>query len=125
MSKVISRKNNVLKVVNHGQKKQSYIIIDGDIASHGDTIKEARESLLYKIGEIDTTEFEGVNVDELRPLKDIIRMYRAITGACESGTRYFVESQNDVKKKYTINEIAAITNGQYNNEKFKEFFGIK
>jgi hypothetical protein len=122
LSKVVSRKGNVLKVINHEQTRQSYIVLDGDIAAHGDTIKEAKESLVYKIGEIDTREFEGLDIDEQRPLKDIIRMYRAITGACTSGTRYFVEQQKEVKETYSIKEIIEITEGQYGNNKFKEFF---
>jgi hypothetical protein len=125
LSKVISRKANVLKVINHGQTEQSYIVFDGDIAAHGDTIKEARESLLYKIGEIDISEFEGAEIDEQRPLKDVIRMYRAITGACAAGTRYYIESLDKVKKHYTIAEVASMTTGQYGNDSFKQFFNIK
>ncbi len=125
LSKVVSRKGNVLRVVNYGQKKRSYIVLDGDLSAHGDTIKEARESLLYKISDIDTTEFKGLDINQKRPLKEIITMYRAITGACESGVRYFVESREKVKNEYSIKEAAKITDGQYNHSKFKEFFGIR
>ena len=52
-------------------------------------------------------------------------MYRCITGACEGGTRHFVENilQNK-KEKYTIKEVIEETTGQYNNEKLKEFFKV-
>lgn len=50
-------------------------------------------------------------------------MYRVITGACESGTRYFVETVlADKKEKYTVQEVITLTQGQYNHEKLVEFF---
>lgn len=44
-----------------------------------------------------------------------------VTGACESGTRYFVEQQNTVKDNYTIKEIIELTKGQYGNETLVKF----
>jgi nicotinamide riboside kinase len=52
-------------------------------------------------------------------------MYRIITGACEKGTRYFVENNNIDKEEYKISEIIKLTKGQYNSEKFAEFFKNK
>lgn len=49
-------------------------------------------------------------------------MYRVITGACEAGTRNFVEGLSKRKKKYTVAEIIEQTKGQYGNDTFKEFF---
>ena len=54
--------------------------------------------------------------------EEAIKMYRAITGACEAGTRHFVKSLNEVKKEYSIAEIIEITQGNYGAEDFKNFF---
>lgn len=50
-------------------------------------------------------------------------MYRVITGACRQGSESFVKSLGELKEKYTIREAINLTKGQYNAEKFAEFFG--
>lgn len=122
LSKIISHKDNIYKVINYGEKKESYIIQDEDLFAHGDTIKEAKEDLKYKIGNIDTSIYKELSLDSIVTLEYAIKMYRAITGACAKGTRYFVESQETTKEKYSIKELIDLTNGQYGNEKFKNFF---
>jgi hypothetical protein len=54
--------------------------------------------------------------------EDAIKMYRAITGACEFGTKNFVQSLAKTKNKYKISEIIDLTKNQYGNEQFKNFF---
>ena len=51
----------------------------------------------------------------------MIRMYRAITGACEAGTKYFCEN-NKLPQKCTIRKAIELTQGQYGNESFRKFF---
>ena len=120
-SAILKKKKNVLKVWCFGSDKESYIIKDGDIYSHGDTLEEARESLIYKISNRDTSIYNEVQLDDEFDLKDIIKMYRVITGACEAGTRYFVEN-NKLPDKLTVRQAIDLTKGQYGNERFKEFF---
>ena len=126
LSKIISKKGNIYKVINHGEDKQSYLIErqDGDkkVYSHGKTLKEARDSLIYKISDRDTTAYEDINLDTVLTKEECIVMYRAITGACEEGTKYFVEKQDKVKKKYKISEIIEATKGQFGNELLIKFF---
>ena len=124
LSEVINHRGNVYKVKNYGEDKISYIVQDGDIYSHGATIKEARESLIYKISNRDTSIYNDVKLDDEFELKDIIKMYRVITGACEAGTRYFVEN-NKLPNKLTVKQTIDLTKGQYGNEKFKKFFEEK
>jgi hypothetical protein len=47
------------KVILVGKSKMSYCIETDGTYSHGDTIKEARESLLYKIGKRDKSRYKG------------------------------------------------------------------
>ena len=52
--------------------------------------------------------------------KQMAMVYRAITGACQYGTKQFIESKGGLKKKYTLKEILEQTNGAYGSERFKE-----
>ena len=123
ISIVINKHKNVYKVRNLGETKESYIVQDGDVYSHGSTIQEAKDSLIYKISNRDTSKFDNYTLETELTLKEAIEMYRVITGACESGTRYFVETiLTDKKEKYTVQEVITLTQGQYNNEKLVEFF---
>ena len=123
LSKVISRKGNILKVQNHKETKESYIIRDGDLYSHGETIKEARDSLVYKISSRDTSMYKDLTLDSFLSKDECIRMYRVITGACESGTKYFVSKQepSKIKNSYSIKELIELTEGQYGNDKLVQF----
>jgi hypothetical protein len=124
LSEVISHKGNVYKVKNYGETNTSYIVQEGDIYSHGETLKEARDNLIYKIGDRDTSKFESLTLDSELTKEEAIALYRTVTGACESGTRYFVEQNADkVKDKFTVKEIIALTKGQYGNSQLTEFIG--
>ena len=50
-------------------------------------------------------------------------MYRVITGACEAGTRHFVE-HNKIPRNLTVSKVIEITENQYGNNKLKEFFDV-
>ena len=123
LSKIINQKGDVYKVINHGEMTESFLVKQGEIFSHGGTLKEARESLIYKLVNKDTSQYEGMSLDTELSLAESIEMYRSITGACSSETRNFVEQNQDkVKDKFTIKELIALTKGRYNNETFRKFF---
>ena len=115
-------KNIIVKeVIIDGENKKSYLVINGDKAAHGKTIKEAKKDLLYKIANRDTSKYKDWKLTDIKPAEEIIEAYRAITGACFYGTKYFCESIK-LPKKATIEEAIKITSGQYGSDKFKEFF---
>ena len=132
LAKIISKKTNktntVYKVQICGQTKVSYCVEytnpDGSKTfAHGETIKQAKEDLKYKFKEIDTSMYKNYTLDTVITFEDAIQMYHAITGACSLGTKHFCENVLKVKKKkYTIAECIELTRGQYNSEKFREFF---
>ena len=123
ISIVISKHKNVYKVRNLGETEESFIVQDGNVYSHGSTIQEAKDSLIYKISNRDTSKFDNYTLETELTLKDAIEMYRVITGACESGTRYFVETVlTDKKEKYTVQEVITLTQDQYNHQKLVKFF---
>ena len=124
LSKVIKKKGNVYHVKNHKSKKATYLVKDGDIYSHGDTLEEAKESLQYKVSSRDTSEFERYSLDDELDKVTLIRAYRAITGACEGGTKYFCEN-TEIPARLTVREAIELTKGQYNSSLFEEFFTKK
>jgi hypothetical protein len=65
VSKVIQEKGNVLKVINNGKTTESYIVSNGENFAHGTTIKEAKESLIYKISNRDTSEYNNLTVNSM------------------------------------------------------------
>ena len=127
LAKFISKKQNkettVYKVQILGQSKISYCVEVNGVYSHGDTIKEAKDSLIYKISNRDTSIYESFTLDTVVTFEDAVKMYHAITGACEGGMRHFCENVlRDKRKKYTVKEVIELTEGQYNNEKLGQFF---
>lgn len=125
---VLAKKKNVYKVITFNDyftKKESFIITDGENYSHGETIKQAKADLIYKISNRDTSQFNNLTLDSVLPKEDAIKMYRIITGACEFGTKQFVSSLKKTKKEYSVKEIIDLTSGQFGNEKLKQFFEEK
>ena len=54
--------------------------------------------------------------------EEAIECYRVITGACEFGTKNFIETFKVPQKDYSVNEIIELTQNQYGGKTFKEFF---
>ena len=99
----------------------TFCVYDGEFYSHGKTLKQAKDDLIYKRTSRDLTEYEKYTLDTVVSKDDAVKMYRSITGACEFGTKEFC-SNIKTKSKYTIKEIINITNGQYGSDKLKKFF---
>ena len=127
---VIETKGKVKKVkfinkdTNTITNETSYIVSDGNgNFAHGKTIKDAKKSLLYKISNRDTSKYKNLTLESKLTFEEAIKMYRVITGACEFGTKNFVEENKiDKDKEYTIKEIIELTKGRYGNQKLIEFF---
>ena len=119
---VLNHKGNIYKVANFGDDKISYVVTDGENFSHGDTIKQAKADLIYKISNRDTSQYKDMTLDSVVTKVEAIKMYRVITGACESGTKHFISGLTKTKAKYKVSEIITLTAGQYGSETFKNFF---
>lgn len=131
-SAVISHKGNVYKLKSvgidyTGKEWIYYLVGDGNGKwAHGKTIKEAKRDLIYKISNRDKSKYKNLNLDSVLSYEEAIECYRVITGACEYGTRGFIENELSEKKgSYTIGEIIRLTNGKYRNSEFKKFFTNK
>lgn len=103
--------------------KNGYVVKEGELSAHGETIKQCIEDLKFKISNRDTSKYKDCTLDTIVSQEEAIKMYRTITGACEFGTKKFC-SNIKLKKEYSIKEIIDITKGQYGNETFKNFFKL-
>ena len=101
--------------------KKCYVIEKNGIFSHGETLKQCLKDLVYKISDRDTTRFKEWKLSDVKFKKELIEAYRVITGACETGTKYFCESVK-LPNKCTVKKAIEITKGQYNSDLFNNFF---
>ena len=123
-SRVLSHKGKVWRIQQIGSKKVQYLVTDGEGRySHGNTLQQAKADLVYKISERNTEKYKDMTLDTRLTFAEAVECYRVITGACEAGTKIFVESLgNKVQKHYTIAEMIEVTKGQYGNDTFRKFF---
>jgi hypothetical protein len=125
-SDVISHRGKVWTVKNIGSDKHIYIVTDGHGRyAHGETVKAAKEDLIYKLSNRDKTKYQGMNPTTTLSFADSIECYRVITGACGEGVRSFVEQTGAKKRGYSIAEIIELTKGQYGHYTFKRFFSVQ
>ena len=114
------------KVRKIGSKDTMYVVTDNNGKyAHGNSIKDAKESLIYKITNRDTSRYAGISIDVKLSFAELVEMYRSITGACAAGTKSFVDQFNIEKKEYTIREVIKLTSGQYGHDTLVRFVGVK
>jgi hypothetical protein len=125
-SEVIKRRGNVWKLKDVNKDNTYYLVTDGNNRyAHGDSIKEAKEDLIYKISDRDKSKYVNADTNKKYTFLECIEMYRTITGACATGTKNFIESTGLKNKSYSINEIAKITKDAYGGNSFRSFFNIQ
>ena len=102
--------------------KISYVARSGDKFSHGETIEKSISDLRYKISSRDASRFSSWEIDDIKPIEELIEAYRVVTGACEAGVKMFLENKNLSSDKMSVQEAIALTENQYGHECFKNFF---
>ena len=122
-TEILSKKGNIYKVKKLNNPKEFFLITDGNNKwSHGDTLKQAKEDLLYKISNISKDQYKGLTLQSILSFEKAIECYRVITGACSFGTKDFVTSNNIEAKDYSIQQMIELTKDKYGNETFIQFF---
>ena len=91
--------------------------------SHGSTLKQAIEDLMFKVSDRDTSEYKSWKVSQTKNKSELIQAYRKITGACESGVKSFLSSKK-IEDKMTVRKVIKLTEGHYGHNEFKQFFGV-
>jgi hypothetical protein len=122
-TEVVKKKGNVYHVKKLNDDKIFYLITDGERWSHGDTLKEAKEDLVYKDTNKTKDDYKDLTLSSVLTFEEAVVCYRVITGACSFGVKDFVKNKLDkVEKEYSIGTIIEKTVGCYGNENFKEYF---
>ena len=113
-------------IVYVGRIKGHNVVSDGKNYAHCDNVRDGIADLAFKTAsDRGADQYRGLSLDTELTVTDAVTMYRIITGACRQGSERFVQSLGDkLKEKYTIRECIELTKGQYNYEKFAEFFGV-
>ena len=100
------------------------VVSDGTNFAHCKKLRDGIADLSFKAAKNRGSDhYKGLSLDTELTVEEAVTMYRIITGACRQGSEAFVNSLGKLKEKYTIQEAIQLTNGQYNAEKFAEFFG--
>ena len=123
--KIVKQNGNEYHIKVVGCENITYLVTDGEGRwSHGDTLKEAKNDLIYKISKRNQDAYKTLTLDSKLSFQDAIMCYRVITGACYFGTMDFIEHRLGKNKKevYTIKEIINLTKDEYGGKTFNDFF---
>ena len=121
LAKIVQKRGPVSRVIICGKTEVSYLVTNGEAFSHGKTLKEARDGLMFKIGNRDKSQFKDWRLDRVVTKAEAIKAYRVITGACEGGVRSWME-QRETPEKLPVREIINLTKGAYGSMEFEKFF---
>ena len=107
-----------------GKIKGKNVVSDGTFYAHCGKLRDGIADIAFKrAADRGADQYKGLSLDTSLTVDEAKTMYRIITGACRAGTDAFVESLGDtLKERYTIREMLKITKGQYNADRFAEFF---
>jgi len=82
-TEIVNKKGNVYRVKKLNEDKFFYLVTDGNNKwSHGDTLKEAKEDLIYKIANKNNDDYKELTLESKLSFEDAIICYRVLTGAC-------------------------------------------
>ena len=99
------------------------VIYDGTHYAHCKKFSEGVADLQFKAAkDRGADQYRDLTLDSRLTADGMITMYRVITGACQQGTKQFVESLGELEPSYTVREAIELTKGQYNARCFEDFF---
>ncbi|MDR0912153.1 MAG: hypothetical protein LBM96_06085 [Methanobrevibacter sp.] len=104
--------------------KYGYLCKYENYTSHGKTIREAVNDIIFKMSDKDKQQYKNIDKNKKYKVEELVIMYRIITGACSLGCETFLDSQGELPKTMNIFEVAERTKGNYGNETFCEFFNL-
>ena len=127
---IISVHNNIAKgfvVRTDLQLIPCYIVRDGDMFAHGETLRDAFDSLQEKLYD-DSTEEERIEAfkkkfpeyDVKYSNRDLFTYHHVLTGSCKMGRKTFVANRGlSLDGKTSIREFVELTKDSYGGEIIK------
>ncbi len=106
-----------------GKIKNRNVISDGKNYAHCENLRDGVADLLFKTAaNRGVDQYKNIALDDEFTVKELVTMYRIITGACKQGSKSFVYGLKNPKEKYTVREVIDLTQGQYGASAFEKFF---
>ena len=101
-----------------------YLVESGENVAHGNTVAMAVADLRFKAEDRDVSDYKDLSLDSVLTLEDSIICYRVLTGACNFGVNDFLANRHKpaLKKSYKVSELIEATKGEYNADRFAQFF---
>ena len=123
---IISKKKasnlTIYKTKKIAKEDINFVVYDGEYYSHGETLEQAKNDLIFKRTTQDTSKFKTWKLTDKKTVEELVEAYRSITGACFAGVKDFCLNKR-LKDRYTIKEAIEITKDAYNGKTFADFFG--
>jgi hypothetical protein len=122
---VDSHRGNVWVGHRIGRKEKIFLVTDGNQKyAHGETIKEAKEDLIFKVDGRRPDDFKHLNKKSILKMSEAIVAYRVITGACGFGVKDYIKNRlPKEKKEFSMAEVIELTKDEYGGKSFSEFIG--
>jgi len=122
---VTSHRGKVWRGHKVGSAQEIVLITDGNGKySHGETLKEAKEDLIFKLDGRRPDDFNHLTKDTVLSMEEGIVAYRVITGACSFGVKDYLKNRLPKRKKqFSVKEIMELTANEYGGNRFAEFVG--
>ena len=122
---VTSKRGKVWRGHKVASSEEIVLVTDGNGRySHGETLKEAKEDLLFKLDGRRPDDFKHLTKETVLSLEEGVFAYRVITGACGFGVKDYLKNRLPKKKKqFSVKEITELTASEYGGRKFAEFIG--
>ena len=107
----------IIKGLGFNNFEEIYVVKEGELSAHGDTLREALDDLTFK--KLKNTDVSDI-VAEIKKSGKVNRMqYRVITGACRRGTNNFCKQHNiEDLEEIELDELKKILVNDYGAEKF-------
>ena len=122
---VDSHRGNVWIGHKIGKKEKVFLVTDGNNKySHGNTLKEAKEDLIFKVDGRRLGDFKHLTQESVLLMSEAVIAYRVITGACGFGVKDYLKNRlPKEKKEFSMTEVVELTKDEYGGRRFSEFIG--
>jgi hypothetical protein len=122
---VDSHRGNVWIGHKVGSKEKIFLVTDGNQKySHGETLKEAKEDLIFKVDGRRPDDFKHLTQESVLKMSEAVTAYRVVTGACGFGVKDYIKNRlPKEKEEFSMAEVIELTKDEYGGRRFSAFIG--